>query len=303
MPRLAVLVVFIFIAGCGKVAEPRPPFIRVPEAIGDLAVTQTGYQVVLSWTNPSRNIDGSAATDLERVHITNGAVDIASLPTTGAGKPQSHSIDARDWIGVERLFGVKVETVRGKISELSTVSIKPIEVPGPVASLDAVVDQYSITVSWRVPEENGRFANEYIVSRSDREAPVVTAETQLTDSTYDRGKQYTYEVVAARRADNGLTQGVAPQRKTISAVDKTAPKPPTELELVVTDGGAILTWKASEELDLAGYKVFRDKKPLSGSIRTANSFTDPDYKPGHVYSVSAVDEFGNESPQSAPISH
>ena len=303
MPRLAILVVFIFIAGCGKVADPRPPFIRVPEAIGDLAVTQSGYQVVLSWTNPSRNIDGSAATDLGRVHITNGAAAIASVPTTGAGKPQSHAMDAHDWIGVERLFGVKVETLRGKTSELSTVSIKPIEVPGPVASLDAVVDQYSITLSWRAPEENGRFANEYIVSRSDREAPVVTTETQFTDSVYDRNKEYTYEVVAARRVDSVSIRGLNAQRKTISAVDKTAPKPPTDLELVVTDAGAILTWKASEELDLAGYKVFREKKLLSNSVRTANSFTDPDYKPGYVYSVSAVDEYGNESPQSAPISH
>jgi hypothetical protein len=301
VPRLA-FVVFILLAGCGKVADPKPPFIRVPEAIGDLAVTQSGYDVVLSWTNPSRNIDGSAATDLDRVHITNGAAEIAALSTTGAGKPQSHAIDARGWIGIERLFGVKVETVRGRTSELSTVSIKPIEVPGPVVSLDAVVDQYSITLSWREPAENARFANDYIVMRSDREAPVVTTETQLTDSAYDRDKQYTYEVVAARRVDSVLIRGLAPQRKTISAVDKTAPKPPTDLQLVVTDSGAILTWKASEELDLAGYRVFRDKREITKGVRAANSFTDPDYKPGFVYSVSAVDELGNESPQSAPVS-
>ena len=300
MPRLAF--VFILLAGCGKVADPKPPFIRVPEAIHDLAVSQSGYDVVLSWTNPSRNIDGSAATDLGRVHITNGAADIAALPTTGPGKPQSHAIDARGWIGIERLFGVKVETVRGRTSELSSVSIKPIEVPGPVVSLDAVVDQYSITLSWREPAENARFANDYIVMRSDREAPVVTTETELADSAYDRGKQYSYEVVAARRVDNVLIRGVAPQRKTISAVDMTPPKPPTDLQLVVTDSGAILTWKASEELDLTGYRVFRDKQEITKGVRAANSFTDPEYKPGFVYSVSAVDEFGNESPASAPVS-
>jgi hypothetical protein len=302
VPRLAAFVVFILLAGCGKVAAPQPPFIRVPEAIRDLAVIQNGYDVVLSWTNPSRNIDGSAATDLARVHISNDGVDIAAMPATGSGKPQSHAIDAHDWVGVERLFGVRVETVRGKTSELSTAKITPIDVPGSVVSLDAVVDQYSITLSWSAPGENTRFANDYIVMRSDREAPVVTTETQFNDSMYDRGKQYTYEVVAARRVDNALIRGVDPQRKTISAVDTTAPKAPTDLELVVTDSGAILTWKASEELDLAGYRVFRDKRPLTSGVRAANSFSDPDYKPGFVYSVSAVDEFGNESPVSAPIS-
>src|SRR5207247_10469885 len=60
---------FLLVAGCGKVGDPLPPFVRIPAAVRDLAVHQSGYSLVLTWTNPARNIDGSAATDLTQIRI------------------------------------------------------------------------------------------------------------------------------------------------------------------------------------------------------------------------------------------
>jgi hypothetical protein len=58
------------LAACGKVGDPRPPAIRIPEAIRDLAATQIANDIVLTWTNPPSNVDASPATDLATVHIT-----------------------------------------------------------------------------------------------------------------------------------------------------------------------------------------------------------------------------------------
>src|SRR5262245_13887942 len=198
--------------GCGKVADPKPPFIRIPEAIRDLSATQNGYNVLLSWTNPAHNVDGSAATDLATVHITSTGSALKDVPPAGPGKAQSEAFDARNWVDTQRFFEVKLETTRGKFSAPASISITPIEVPGTVRSFDVVVYQYAITLTWQPPAENPRFANAYIVSRADRQEPIVTTETQWSDAAYDRGKEYTFEVVAARRLDNNLTRGVGPQR-------------------------------------------------------------------------------------------
>src|SRR5439155_12608780 len=66
---LALRVLLLAVAACGKVGDPKPPFIRIPEAVKDLTVTQTGYNLILTWTNPPRYVDGSAATNLARVRI------------------------------------------------------------------------------------------------------------------------------------------------------------------------------------------------------------------------------------------
>jgi len=69
MPRLVILVLILCLAACGNVGEPLPPLIQIPVAVSDLAVTQTGRSVKLSWTLPKLNTDGSAATTLSAIEI------------------------------------------------------------------------------------------------------------------------------------------------------------------------------------------------------------------------------------------
>ena len=295
--RFAFAAALLFaLTGCGRVAAPQPPFVRIPDRVHDLAASQNAMAIVLAWTNPEHNIDGSTATGLSSVHIISGSEEIAKVAPTGPGQRQSLSIPVQSGLGVERTFEVRVQTDRGKVSEQAKVSITPVEVPGAVAGLLAIVDQYSIQVRWTPPASNPSLAESYVVSRRDRtQPPAITSESQYLDSAFVRGSQYTYDVVAARRVAGGLVPGLAAPPVTVTAVDTTPPKGPAGVQVVVTETGAFVTWNANVELDLAGYRVFRNGVAMSATLVTGTSIFDPDYRPGTTYSVSAVDEFGNAS--------
>ena len=87
------------------------------------------------------------------------------------------------------------------------------------------------------------------------------------------------------------------------------PATPTGLQAVFSGVGQKpfidLTWAPNTESDLAGYNVFRNEpgeKPrqINRELVKAPSFRDEDVVAGHryIYSVSAVDERGNQSPRS-----
>jgi hypothetical protein len=293
---------------CGKVGDPQPPFIRIPEAVEDLNATQTGSNIVLTWTNPAKNIDGSAATNLARVQIRSGETAIASLNVTEAGKPQSYSYSLQ--IGASATFSVIVETSKGKASKKSNVvSITSVDVPGRVAGFRAVVDQYRITLMWNGPQDHPELAAMYVVTRTDRPGESETvSETRYEDQHYPQAKTVTYQVTSIRRVGDQTVSGAASEPYPVLVEDKTPPRAPTGLDLTPSDNSAVLTWDANEENDLKGYHVYRsdradgDFKLVASGIIVPNTFVDPNYKPGTYYSVSAEDDFGNESPRSAAFS-
>jgi hypothetical protein len=300
---LVVIVVFC-LTGCGKVGEPKPPFVRIPERVQNLAANQSGYNIVLSWTNPAHNVDGSTASDLATIHVTSNGASVADVTSTGAGEPQSYSLPAQTWLGESRVFNVWVETTRHKVSDVSTVRAQPVDIPGPARNVKVVVDQYAIHVTWDPPEQNANFATGYFVQRMDKQAsPPLAMEAQFTDTGFDYRKTYAYQIVAARQIDSRWVTGLPAAPVSIEAVDRTPPEIPTGLAIIVTDGGAFVRWEASQELDLKGYFVFRNGRKITPQEpQTGNSWFDPEYRPNTTYSVSAIDEFGNESAPSAPIS-
>ena len=278
-------------------AAPRPPFIRTPEPVKDLSASQNGYDVVLSWTNPAHYIDGSPADDLYKVIVESDGNEIATLDATAAGKPQSYPIAAKSWLGTSRSFTVRLQTLRFKMSDRSNVtSFSPMDVPGAVVDLNSLVDQHVITLTWKSP---GSLADGYFVSRvNPPEPPTLTQDLKFSDTSFEPGGVYTYVVTAARHKGDIWVQGSDPTQIKVTAVDKTPPKPPTGLDFIAADNGAYVTWDPNNEADLAGYHLFRDGSLVGDGLRTTNSFFDPAYKAGAAYSVSAVDEYGNESARS-----
>ena len=87
--KLATSLLCLLLVGCGKVGAPLPPFIRIPESVNDLAVRQSGNDLILSWTNPARYVDGSAATDLARIQIRSNDSIVATVDVTAPAQAQT----------------------------------------------------------------------------------------------------------------------------------------------------------------------------------------------------------------------
>lgn len=72
LPRSTVALIGIAIliqVACGKKGPPLAPFVRVPAPMSDLRVQRIGADVVIGFTLPLRNQDGTQPADLERVDI------------------------------------------------------------------------------------------------------------------------------------------------------------------------------------------------------------------------------------------
>ena len=65
-PLMACL---LLTAGCAKIADPLPPLVRIPKPAEDLAAAQTADSIVLKFSAPTLNTDGSPATTLHRIRV------------------------------------------------------------------------------------------------------------------------------------------------------------------------------------------------------------------------------------------
>jgi hypothetical protein len=307
--RRATFGLFLLLAACGKVGDPKPPFIRIPEAVKDLAAGQSGHNLVLTWTNPPRNIDGSSATNLAHVQIQSGGAPFATVDVTEAGKPQSYVRPIGSGPAMTQTFSLIVDTTQGKLSKVSnSASFTPVDVPGPVMNLRAIADQRRIIVTWEKPQDHPELVDAYVVTRTDIPAESETVSgTRYEDSQYMEGKTLTYTVTAIRRISGAAVAGVGGEPYTLTVKDTTPPQVPGNLDIKLSDSVAYLTWDPNEEADLAGYHVFRSDRadgpfaPVSDKIVTGVSFSDPSYRPGVYYEVSAEDVSGNVSARSAPF--
>jgi hypothetical protein len=75
------LLVSLLLVGCGKVADPLPPLVEIPSPVADLSGRQLGRKVILGWSVPRLNTNGSEATTLEYLEIfrTDRPIDVSSL--------------------------------------------------------------------------------------------------------------------------------------------------------------------------------------------------------------------------------
>jgi chitodextrinase len=101
--------------------------------------------------------------------------------------------------------------------------------------------------------------------------------------------------------------GFAPQlivTTTSAPADTTAPTPPTGLLADATTAGRInLSWTSStDDVGVAGYKVFRDGAQIGTATTTSFSDLSPQPATTYSYTVAAYDAAGNTSAASDPAS-
>ncbi|UUU24105.1 fibronectin type III domain-containing protein [Streptomyces sp. DSM 40750] len=128
--------------------------------------------------------------------------------------------------------------------------------------------------------------------------------SKTVNLTVPRGRHTIRVDFAAFTGKANVAFGYAP--RTSASVDKVKPLSPAGPAATYDTGTSktALTWKKNAELDLAGYRVYRAGKLVSGSAPlTRPTFTDSTPATGSVYgyTVKAVDRAGNVSAASATV--
>jgi fibronectin type 3 domain-containing protein len=114
-------------------------------------------------------------------------------------------------------------------------------------------------------------------------------------------------VVRMAAATQPVIESASSNEVCMEVKDVEAPAAPSGVAALVRDDAVELSWSPSSEPDLAGYRVYR-ARPGSAPERIAevapgeSAYRDAAAERGvsFLYTVTAVDGAGNESPPSAP---
>ncbi len=173
-------------AGCAKISEPQPPQIRIPKPATDLSARQLSEFIVLSFSMPTQNTDGSPATTLRNVDIfrltedlntgknraslaeeqfLQEAVRVLSIPASKFSDylreetflihdklplPEGSLMDSSAF-----RYAVRFVNKKNQAAGLSNQAfIKPVRIPLPPAQLTAEVTENFIRLTWHPPSEN-----------------------------------------------------------------------------------------------------------------------------------------------------
>jgi fibronectin type 3 domain-containing protein len=135
---------------------------------------------------------------------------------------------------------------------------------------------------------------------------VVTA-SQFEDRSVVPGEEWCY-VVRFLASKDPLIESESSNELCTTFKDIAPPAVPIGVTVVLLADGVDVSWSPSPEGDLAGYRVYRSISPdppvrLAEVPADRTSFRDPSSRAGavNVYTVTAVDKAGNESPASAPV--
>lgn len=326
----------LLMAGCGMVAAPQPPSLRLPEPVTDLTAQRTGNQVELHWTMPKRDTDkvllagGQNAQVCRRVD--SGPCEVAGnlrfAPTVSA--TFTDHLPAALISGPPRplIYTVELENHVGRDAGPSNVGIVGTgAAPPQIMGLEARAQADGIVLSW-TPEgvDDTVHIERKMVDKTVDKKSTIPLEQTLEFSGDDGGHVLDQDAVldhtyaySVQRIEKLTLQGklvevasVPSETITINARDVFPPAIPTGLQAVADPvAHAIdLSWQPNTEADLAGYTVYRreagssaEPVRISPPAQPAPSFHDATTLPGHSYDyfVSAVDRDGNESPRSAEV--
>jgi hypothetical protein len=133
------------------------------------------------------------------------------------------------------------------------------------------------------------------------------------DTLAERGKTYMYSVRSVAQYPNALIESGDSNLVRMASIDTFPPAAPQGIVVVFVPavGQAPahieLSWAINSETDIAGYNVYRSEQEgasgarLNPDLLLTPAFRDMNALPGrrYLYTVTAVDRSGNESPASA----
>ena len=308
----AVVLLAAGLCGCGKQGPPLPPLRAVPAAAKDLAATQQGGQIVLSFTYPKTTPAGTALPGISAVEILEAVKTAAADGKVNPMDPKEFAAAAKPRTKVEgadlttatsgdrlvlslpvpamaagappeaHYFAVRTFGMEGDRSEPSNVAaVVPKAPPSPPGRVTVTPRADGVLVEWAgVPDAAGGY-NVYRRDAQERfhgqPAHVAGAEERSwLDNTARFGQSYIYTVTALAQREPAVESAIGSEHE-VRYQDRFPPGVPTELVALAEPGRIRLVWRPVDAEDLAGYIVYR--RTGSGSFErvVAQPLATPEY--------------------------
>lgn len=180
--------------------------------------------------------------------------------------------------------------------------------PTAPAELVATASSSStIDLSWSASTDNVDVTGYQVFRDDEATALGTTSGTTFSDTGLAPDSTHSYAVMAVDAAGNRSALSNTASATTLSApppLDVTPPTAPAGLAASVnTNTNTInLSWSASsDDVGVAGYRVFRDSGATPIATVTATTFSDSGQLGTHTYTVAAVDAAGNQSGMSNTV--
>lgn len=322
--RTALLLpVSVLLASCGYVGDPQPPALHIPLAVDDLRAVERGASLEASFTIPALTTDGLALKRAE-IDLRAGpgpeggwnpdawAATAQPIPADGGEPgPVKTTAPITNWIGREIFVGVRLAGPTGRKSAWSNfVPLTVVEPVAAVRSLEAQAVPKGVEIRWQAaprPDQTFRVLRRAPGEKEPAEIGLAAASSFLDPDT-QYGKTYAYTVQAVVKAGAAEAESEIAAPVEITPEDRFAPAPPAKLDAVSGIGSIELAWSPSPEPDFRHYRVYRASGDgpfaVIADLLETPSYSDRAIESGvrYRYTVTALDQPGNESERPAPVS-
>ena len=331
-PLFFCCLIILLVAGCGRKTLPIPPRAVIPEAIPDLMCRLDEKSAHLSWSYPSRSIQGDSIENIRNFDLFKAEVAeedyCPGCPITYdfVFEVDASRLEPREKInfsdtglrtGYRYTYMVKSHSgwniTSRESNRVTFVWQSPLAAP---PDLEAEAGDRLVTLKWKTPDSPAPEVS-YQILRSDdgkkfKSIGPRVAKTFFVDGTVVNSRTYAYKIRAVRHADDTAYPGMLSEPVSATPRDRTPPAPPRQVNSISTVGGVRIVWQGGSEQDLGGYRIYRRSANSKTAVMigetgpTSQVFTDIN-PPGNIdvwyYSVSAVDQAEpvNESEHSAEI--
>lgn len=309
--------------------EPSPPV--------DLQAQVQRRIVVLTWTRPTTNVDGTALKGLASFRISRQQTEPQTsapsiIATVKSDRPANAVVSGNRYafadegvvVGAKYAYQVGSVNRRGIVGPQSAEATArvTIEIEAP-SNLRAEAGERTIRLSWSpsarradgspiagIPGYNiyrGTNPGRYGPRPINRE-PV--RGTQFNDTDLVNDRTYYYIVRAVENQEPPWQEGLQSSEVSADPVDLTPPAPPQGVRAVPGPGAVVsLSWEPNRESDLLGYLVYRSDGPnrrprrLVETPNAVPALNDRSVQSGrrYTYTVTAVDASSRRN-ESAPSS-
>ncbi len=334
-PLILLFLLSAFLGSCGKKGNPVAPGSTAPAAVADLRAWPREGTILLGWTLPTKNINGSPLKDLLgfRVFRQSRALTDQPCPDCPLDFKPVAEIDV-EFPRAARVEGGRVlwqdpsvqpqheysyfvigyNFHRTPSPESNRVRVFWSEPPPAPEAVSVKSDNQALQIAWtfqappeRPPSELMGF-NLYRRTEGERfglfpinSEPV--KETRFVDGGLVNGRRYFYEIRALRNFRGTLIEGPASPEGQGVPEKQAPPSPPSGVVGVFQEGGAAVRWVENPEPDIAGYNLYRQEegettfRKINPQLIKEAYFLDrrADPKRSYTYRVSAVDSSGKES--------